>query len=74
MEKIIEYLFEYKLPLTQGSENDLNLTVELQTYQNENKIVLKAGETIESFFEPKTILLRERIAELMKLQKKKILC
>lgn len=67
MEKIIEYLFEYKLPLTQGSENDLNLTVELQTYQNENKIVLKAGETIESFFEPKTILLRERIAEQMKL-------
>lgn len=67
MENIIEYLFEYKLPLTQDSEDNLNLMVELQTYQNENRIVLKAGEPIESLFEQKTILLRERIAQQMDL-------
>lgn len=67
MENIIEYLFEYKLPLTQDSEDNLNLMVELQTCQNENRIVLKAGEPIESLFDQKTILLRERIAEQMDL-------
>ncbi|MEZ3514075.1 MAG: SH3 domain-containing protein [Lachnospiraceae bacterium] len=67
MENIVKYLFEYKLPLTQDSEDNLNLIVELQTCQNENRIVLKAGEPIESLFEQKTVLLRERIAEQMDL-------
>lgn len=67
MERVVEYLFQNELPLTQASETNLALTVELQTYQNENKIVLKAGKPMESFFDQKTILLRERIADQMNL-------
>ncbi len=62
MDNVIEYLFESKLPLTQDAKDVLNLTVELQTYQNENRIVLKAGETLESIFGQKPLLLREYIA------------
>lgn len=67
MDNVIEYLFESKLPLTQDAKDVLNLTVELQTYQNENRIVLKAGETLESIFGQKPLLLREYIASQMDL-------
>lgn len=62
MEPIVNLLFDSEIPLVQTSSDTLELTVELQTFEDENRIVVKAGKPIESLFSDRTVALSALMA------------